>query len=307
MARPAGERSGPLSRLIRFRNFAAIDWSGAAGERHKGIAVAQCGPGAGAPHLVRPGHRWSRGEVLDWLLKDMPADTLVGLDLGLSFAFADRGAFFPGWTESPPDAKALWALVDRICANDPHLGAGTFVDHVEAALHFRRHGGREGDRFGINGQGGGRGRFRATELAQEHQGCKPTSNFNLVGAAQVGKSSLTGMRVLHRLAGRLPVWPIDLLPPRGSVVVEIYTALAAIAAGRRAGRAKVRSYEDLNQALAALGSGPVPGSGPIDDHRSDALLTAAWLRTAAHRPDLWHPAALTPDLAHTEGWTFGVP
>jgi hypothetical protein len=91
------------------------------------------------------------------------------------------------------------------------------------------------------------------------------------------------------------------------VVVEIYTALAAISAGRRAGRAKVRSYEDLNKALAVLGSAPVPGSGEIDDHRSDALLTAAWLRTVAHRPDLWHPAALTPEIACTEGWTFGVP
>ena len=30
-------------------------------------------------------------------------------------------------------------------------------------------------------------------------GCKPYSNFNLVGAAQVGKSSLSGMRMLHRL------------------------------------------------------------------------------------------------------------
>lgn len=229
-------------------------------------------------------------------------DTLVGLDLGISLAFADRGAFFPGWDQSPPDARSLWALVERLCADDPHFGASSFVDHDEAAKHFRRHGAREGEHFG-----GGRGRFRVTEIAQERQGCRPTSNFNLVGAAQVGKSSLTGMRVLHRLAGRLPVWPVDPLPPSGSVVVEIYTALAAIAAGRRAARTKVRSYEDLNQALAALDSDPVVGRGEIDDHRSDALLTAAWLRTAAHRRDLWHPEALTPELARTEGWTFGVP
>lgn len=288
--------------MTRFRNFAAIDWSGAAGERHKGIAVALCGPGRAAPDLVHPGHRWARGEVLDWLLHDLPPDTLIGLDLGISLAFADRGAFFPSWAESPPDAKALWALVDRICAADPHLSAGSFVDHIEAARHFRRHGGREGELFG-----GGRGRFRVTELEQERQGCKPTSNFNLVGAAQVGKSTLTGMRVLHRLAGRLPVWPVDPLPPSGSVVVEIYTAIAAIAAGRRAGRAKVRTYEDLNLALAALGSQAVAGAGPIDDHRSDALLTAAWLRTMADRAELWRPARLTPKLARTEGWTFGVP
>ena len=52
-------------------------------------------------------------------------------------------------------------------------------------------------------------------------GCKPYSNFNLVGAAQVGKSSLTGMRVLHALGGAVRVWPVDPLPESGSVVVGV--------------------------------------------------------------------------------------
>jgi hypothetical protein len=201
----------------RFRHFAAIDWSGAAGERHRGIAVALCGA-SGAPEIVRPGHRWSRLEILGWLLEKMPSDTLVGLDLGISLPFADCGAFFPGWDASPTDAKALWALVDATCRDDPHLAASSFVE--EAAAYFRRHGGREGARFHAPDATDKRGRFRVTELAQARMGCKPYSNFNLVGAAQVGKSSLTGMRVLHRLAGRLPVWPVDPLPDSGSVVVE---------------------------------------------------------------------------------------
>ncbi len=283
----------------RFRQFAAIDWSGAAGERHRGIAVALCG--TGAPELVRPGHRWSRGEVLDWLVEELPADTLVGFDMGISLAFADKGAFLPGWAESPSDARALWGMIDQLCADDPHLAASSFVDHPDAARHFRRHGGREGDRFG-----GGRGRFRVTERAQEAMGCKPYSNFNLVGAAQVGKSSLTGMRLLHRLQGRLPVWPIDPLPSSGSVVVEIYTTLAAMAAGRSAGKSKMRNFEELSAGLAVLGSDPVPGAGSIVDHASDALLTAAWLRIAASDPALWEPPLLTPEIAATEGWTFGA-
>jgi len=284
----------------RFRHFAAIDWSGAVGERHAGIAVALAAQGTGAPELVRPGHRWSRAEVLHWLLHDLPVDTLVGLDLGIALPFADCGAFFPGWPESPPDARALWALIDRLCAEDPHLAATSFVDHPEAAHHFRRHGGREGLRFG-----GGRGRLRVTERAQEAMGCRPTSNFNLVGAAQVGKSSLTGMRLLHRLAGRLPVWPVDPLPPRGSVVVEIYTTIAAMAAGRPPARSKIRTYAELAAALAVLASHPVPGTGAIADHASDALLTAAWLRGHAHQPALWEPAGLA-EVARTEGWTFGA-
>ncbi|WP_298196178.1 hypothetical protein [Novosphingobium sp.] len=285
-----------------FRHFAAIDWSGAAGERHRGIAVAIAHAGDGAPALVRPGHRWSRGEVLDWLLHDLPGDTLVGFDLGISLPFADCGAFFPDWADSPATARSLWALIDAICVDEPHLGVGRFVDHPDAAPYFRRHGGREGARFG-----GGRGRFRVTERAQDSMGCRPYSNFNLVGAAQVGKSSLSGMRLLHRLGGRLPVWPVDPLPATGSVVVEIYTTLAALAAGRAPGRSKMRTMAELNTALAApaIASAPLGGQGAIDDHASDALLTAAWLRRAATDPLLWHPAGLAA-VAHTEGWTFGA-
>jgi hypothetical protein len=286
----------------RFRQFAAIDWSGAAGERHAGIAVAICDEGDSAPRIVRPGHKWSRAEVTEWILEKMPPETLVGLDISGSLASADHGAYFPGWSQSPPDARALWAMVEAVCAEDPHLGAGSFVDHAEIARHYRRHGGREGDLFG-----GGIGRLRVTErLGQIALGCRPTSNFNLVGASQVGKASLTGMRVLHRLDGHIALWPFDPLPERGSVAVEIYTTIAAIAAGRTASRSKLRTYAEINQALAAIGSKPVRGRGPIDDHRSDALLASAWLRAVGHRHEYWHPAAMSEEIARTEGWTFGA-
>ena len=124
----------------RFRHFLAIDWSGAAGERHKGIALALADAAGGPPVLVDPGRGWSRGEVLAILRDDLPPETLVGMDLGISLPFADKGAFFPGWEASPPDARSLWRLVDGLCA-DPHFGAGSFVDHPEASRHFRRHGG----------------------------------------------------------------------------------------------------------------------------------------------------------------------
>lgn len=286
--------------MADFRHFAAIDWSGAVGERQAGIAIALCDTTGAAPRLVQPGHRWSRGEVLDWLLHDLPPDTLVGLDLGISLPFADAGAFFPGWDKSPLHARGLWDMIDDICRNDAHLAAASFVDHPVASRYFRRHGGREGECFG-----GGPGRFRVTEAAQAAMGCKPTSNFNLVGAAQVGKSSLTGMRVLNRLAGQLAIWPFDPPPAYGSVVVEIYTSLAAIEAERSSGRTKMRSREDLNAALAALGSPSFRARASLSDHATDALLTAAWLRKAACRKALWQPPALAA-VAQTEGWTFGA-
>ena len=282
-----------------FRHFAAIDWSGAVGARQKGIAVAICETGIAAPALIVPAEGWSRHAALDWLLHEMPRDTLVGLDLGPSLPFADTGAYFPGWADSPPDARALWALVDRICADDAHLAATSFVDHAEASRHFRRHGGRKGEFFERHG------RLRVTEQAQRQQGLNPYSGFNLVGAAQVGKSSLTGMRVLHQLARRVPIWPFD-HPTGGSLIVEIYTSIAALGAGRSKGRTKMRTIADLNAALTTIGSLPVPGGGTIDDHSSDAILTAAWLRANADRMDLWHPPAMTDEIARTEGWTFGV-
>lgn len=289
--------------MSRFRRFAAIDWSGAAGARQRGIAVAMCETGDGSPALVRPGHVWSRADVLDWLMSMAGEDVVIGLDLGLSLPFVDCGAFFPGWTDSPDDARTLWAMVDHICAADPHFAAASFVDHDEASRHFRRHGGRTGDRFEP-----GRGRLRVTEQAQRAQGLNPYSNFNLVGAAQVGKSSLTGMRVLHRLGTAAAIWPFDPMPARGAVIVEIYTSLAAIAAGRAKGRTKMIDPAALNSALThpAIASGAVSPVTPIDDHQADALLTAAWLRRAADRAELWHPPALTATIAATEGWTFGV-
>ena len=290
-----------------FSHFLAIDWSGARGERHKGIALSLADAGGGPPVLVEPPRRgWARMDVLTLLREDLPRDTLVGMDLGIALPFADAGAFFPEWDESPPDARALWALIDTVCADDPHLEAGSFVSHPQAARYFRHSAEHVGDRFHLPDAPTREGRFRVAEHAQRQQGVRPVSNFNLVGAAQVGKSSLTGMRMLHRLRGVVSVWPIDPLPASGPVVVEMYTSIAARGGGVSGARTKIRTYEDLNAVLAALGSAPVAGAGPIDDHSSDALVTAAWLRRIGHEPRYWQPAGLTPEIARTEGWTFGA-
>lgn len=289
----------------RFQHFLAIDWSGAKGERQKGIALALAHADGGPPVLVDRGKPWAREEVLAILL-DLPDNTLVGMDLGISLPFADCGAFFPRWEKSPRNAKALWELIDHICADDPHLEVGSFVAHDEAREHFRHGKDDEGVHFHLDSAATREGRFRKAELAQRAMGCRPVSNFNLVGAAQVGKSSLTGMRMLNRLEGRVPVWPVDRLPQTGSVIVEIYTALAALEAWPEGKGRKLRTIDNLNNALEGLGSPSVRGSGAIDDHSSDALITAAWLRAVAHDPARWTPDALTPDIARTEGWTFGA-
>jgi hypothetical protein len=286
--------------LSRFTRFAAIDWSGEAVARPKGLALAVTDAGGSPPELIRPDRGWSREALGTWIGAQAGEDMVIGLDLSAGFPFLDHAAYFPGWIPAPQNARALWALVEEMTAADPHLGCSSFVSHAEARRHFRQRGAL-GDLHPP-----GRGRLRVTEHAQRAAGLSPYSCLNLVGAAQVGKSSLTGMRVLHRLSGQVAIWPFDPLPKRGAVVVEIYTALAARAAGLRAGTSKLRDAASLDAALAALGSGPHQPMPRYDDHSTDALLTAAWLRTAAHRAELWQPAGLSRQIAQTEGWTFGI-
>ena len=262
-----------------------------------------CETGDASPNLVRSADGWSRENVLGWLvdLAESQSNILIGLDLSPALPFEDTAAYFPGNApDQPRDARALWQLVDETCANEPHLGASSFADHPEYAPHFRRHGGREGAAFG-----GGTGRYRLVEHRQRGSGVSPVSCFNLVGAAQVGKSSLTGMRVLHRLAGRVPVWPFDPVPTSGPLIVEIYTAIAARAAGVRRGRSKLRDGESLDAALGVLGSKPHAPLAKYDDHSTDAILTAAWLRAVADDATLWNPPGLDA-VRNTEGWTFGA-
>ncbi|MBB3763177.1 hypothetical protein [Sphingomicrobium lutaoense] len=285
----------------RFERFAVIDWSGAKVARPPGLAVAFAGEGDAAPQLLGD-RNWSRGRILDWLkrLARRKAPVLIGLDLSPSLPFVDRGAFFPGWDESPPDAKALWAMVDELSAGDEHLSVSSFLQHRQAKRYFRLQNDC-GDLFGE-----GRGRLRLCEERQKAAGLQPYSCMNLVGAAQVGKSSLTGMRVLHRLAGEVPIWPFDPIPEEGPLIVEIYTSLAARLAGVPKGRSKTVDPDDLDRRLAHFDSAPHRRLARYTDHATDAILTSAWLRRAAEEERLWKPPLLDGEVARTEGWTFGV-
>ena len=288
--------------MRRFEHFAVIDWSGENVARPKGLAVALASRGDAPPALLRFAEPWSRESILGWLLTlaDARSDILIGLDLSPALPFVDRSAYLPNWSRSPDDARELWALVDALSAPSPHLSASGFLSEPHALRHFRTQT-ATGEAFQP-----GKGRMRVCEDRQADAGLLPTSCFNLIGASQVGKSSLTGMRVLHRLGGRVPIWPIDPVAPDGPVLVEIYTTIAARAAGIGKGRSKMRDEAALTDALTALGSRAPATLARYDDHSTDALLTAAWLRTVADDPALWSPPALTPEVARTEGWTFGV-
>jgi hypothetical protein len=279
-----------------FTRFATIDWSGAKGKRHKGIAVALCEAGAAAPALVRPGHVWSRTEVLDWLLATAAeAPTLFGFDFSAAPPIAARGEYLPGEPGVPKEAKAFWAYVDAM-SEDEDLGAASFLEKVH-----RRH-------FYFGAADGAKRDFLHHRVCEQAfnatGGGKASTLYDAIGAAQVAKASFSGMRLLHRLVGQVSLWPMDPLPHHGSVVVEIYTRAFIRHAGF-SGR-KVRTLTQLDAALAALGTAPAALTHEPSDHETDVLIAAAGMRAIAGDPAYWSPSGLTARLARTEGWTFGV-
>ena len=119
--------------MSRFESFVAIDWSGAKGKRHKGIAIAEA-RGSTAPRLVRAGHVWSRHEVLEWLLKRAAKEpTLFGFDFSFAPPIVERGEYLPGEPDIPKTAREFWAYVDAK-SDDEDLGAVSFLE-----LAHRRH------------------------------------------------------------------------------------------------------------------------------------------------------------------------
>ena len=280
----------------RFAAFVAIDWSGAKGRRHKGIAIAEA-RGDSAPRLVRPGHIWSREEVLGWLLKRAAKEpTLFGFDFSFAPPLIERGEYLLGEPGIPKTARELWAYVDATC-DDEDLGAASFLETAHRQ-HFY---------FGIaDGVKADFVRFRQCDARLNAQGGRKTASaYDAIGAAQVAKASFSGMRFLHRLDSKVAIFPMDPLPATGSVVVEIYTRIYL----RRAGMsgAKLRSRADLNRALKGLGSKPARLAFEPNDHQTDALVTAAGMRALAlEEPRAFDPEGLTAEIARSEGWTFGV-
>lgn len=270
---------------MRFGRFIGIDWSGARGHRHPGIQIAVADLGDAAPQMVMPpGGAWSRQAALDWLAAQT-GDVLAGIDAGLGFA-AICGFDGP--------ARDLWAEIDAVCAADPDLGGHAYVEHRREIFWT---GIADGPRLD-------RAHLRLAEQAHAAAGHgQPTSNFVLLGASQVGKATLSAMRVAHRLGW--PVWPFDPLPDRGPLLAEIYAQAFARMGGERG---KIRDKAALDTALARLGSRPMPRRFPADfpDHVGDAIVTAAGLRAIAHQAQWWRPPGMTPAVAAVEGWTLGV-
>jgi len=238
-----------------------------------------------------------REEVLHWLVKRAATEpTLFGFDFSFAPPLIERGEYLIGEPDVPKTAREFWAYVEAT-SDDEDLGAASFLETAHRR-HFY---------FGIaDGVKADFVRFRQCDARLNAQGGRKTASaYDAIGAAQVAKASFSGMRLLHRLDGKVAIFPMDPLPDRGSAVVEIYTRIYLRLAGMTG--TKLRTRAELNRALRGLGSKPVRLSFEPNDHQTDALVTAAGMRALARtEPRAFAPEGLSPEIAMTEGWTFGV-
>ncbi len=272
-----------------FDRFIGIDWSGARGRFARGIKVAQALPGRDAPLLLPgdgPGGRWSRSGVLA-LIEQACADErcLIGLDFSFGFP-SGFGAFD-------------WDYVEACCAGDAHFYGGRFFaqphpDHADWVNGPRHKGARYSARA-----------WRQTERqVATIKHATPQTVFNAVGAAQVGPSSISGMRMLRALrsgpvAQRIAIWPFQPAIDGQSVIVEIFPRLFPLLQGLKPA---MKDSGNLQAALAAYGSAPVV-QPPQSEDEGDALIAAAALRALVASPGCFETP---PDLPAGEGWIFGV-
>ena len=283
---------------MTYDYFFAIDWSGAKGARQKGLAVAGCRPGNEAPELYLPEDKgnWSRQGIIDCLNeRAQEAKILAGFDFSFATPFVDEGAYFPGTNICPKDAFSLWKEIEEICAKDPDLYGGSFIKHEAVAPFFL-----DGEKRGLKHKR----RFRVTESRCIEAGFGNAETFfHLVGASQVGKGSVSGMRVLQKFKN-FTIWPFEEIKKNQSVIVEIYTPVLLTLGGFEA--KKINSLQVLNNALLTLNTKPIERLDRLDNNITDALVSSAGLRRFAGLKGFWKPAGLAKDVAKTEGWTFGV-
>ena len=283
-----------------FDSYIAIDWSGADG-RYVGISIAMCASGSTAPRLIAPeGARWTRTAAAAWLDRELKSGRrlLIGCDFAFGLPFEPDRGYLAGAVPEIVDIFGMWDAIDDAGAGAADFGcAPVLADPRFAPLYWQR--GRQPAAWTLRQRRAERGCAAAT-------GTHPECVFKLIGAKQVGKASLTGIRVLRQVRrdnrSRLAVWPFEAVGAK-SVLVEIYpTLFRKQAAG---GIAKLRTRAELNAALRQLGTRGV-ATRTLSDHDTDALISAAGLRRAIGEAGEWLAPPRDPHVRR-EGWIFGVP
>lgn len=288
--------------MKNFDRFIGIDWSGAKSPvETKSIAVSLAERGKSAPKILEG--PWSRVRVASFLADCVRANkrALVGIDCNFGYSeIVGERQFGKDYA-----ARHLWAAVEGANIGAANFFAGGYWAHGKYGACFWREGAMP--------KGFSMPR-RLTEQACGKNGLGwPESPFKLIGAKQVGKGGLAGMRLVHHLKQELgrcvAVWPFERdCDDAVLVITEIYPRLFLRMAGH--GNRKIRTADALDTALVALESAPVGGKTPFSDHQADAVISAAGLRLLCGRgktvPENIASPSVPRKTLEREGWIFGV-
>lgn len=288
--------------MKNFDAYIGIDWSGAKQPLYTdAIALAIAEQGQTTPQLVQ--EKWSRTSVAEWLIEQAEGQKrlLVGIDCNFGYSeITGVVQFGKDYT-----ASDLWNAVEDANKDEPNYFAGGYWTDEVHGKHFWISG-KMPPAFAMP--------RRATETACGEDGLGwPESPFKLIGAKQVGKGGLAGMRLIRdlkeKLGAKVALWPFEHDTDKAILVItEIYPRLFLKLSGH--GNAKVRDLLALNNALIALQSRKLTDESAFSDHQADAIVAAAGLRflcgTAKTVPEnLAHPPATRTTLER-EGWIFGA-
>ncbi|MEM9468740.1 MAG: hypothetical protein AAF988_01105 [Pseudomonadota bacterium] len=290
--------------MRNFDQFVGIDWSGAKTPvLNNSIAVSVIDRKDSSPTFLN--QKWSRSLVFDWIASFLNEDkrVLIGIDCNFGYAFDILSKQF-GKNVSCYD---LWSAVEENSKELPNYFAGGFWGHNVYGQNFWISG-KQPDGFTMP--------KRETEIACAEAGLgRPESPFKLIGAKQVGKGGLAGMRVAYHLkqkyCDKIAFWPfeMDKVDQAQIVITEIYPRQFLMRAGY--GTKKIRNNDDLNTVLEKLDSKAMSLRKDVSDHASDAICSAAGLRQlcgfSKNIPkSISQPQGMSYTAQTAEGWIFGI-
>jgi hypothetical protein len=284
-----------------FEQFIGIDWSGAEKPvKTNSIALATCLVSNNyAPVAIQS--KLSREDVFHYICDLMQSGqkVFVGIDCNFGYAKSVAEETFGN------DIKysALWQQVENLNTDNKNLFAGNVWKNPRYQDRFWTKG-KQPDWFNLDTL------RRITEKAAIEQLLgTPESPFKLIGAKQVGKGGLAGMRLVYQLKAKfgdqIAVWPFEqaLLNSARLVITEIYPRLFIKYADK--GNLKVRDHDSLNVVLSKLDTKAYRCEDVLNDHLTDAIISSAGLR---HFIKLGYSLAseLPAAALDIEGWIFGV-
>ena len=294
-----------------FDYFVGIDWSGAKGSSHKGIAIALSSNNTNTIEIVRPRTKyWSRQGVLDYIINLASENViLVGIDFAFSYPFTDKETFFSNLiVNSPKSSEELWKFIDfKNQDQDDLYGGAIWKDKILG--EFYNSPIKRGKFF--------ESRRRLTEIfAKKIRSPSPT--FNCVGPAGVGTGSLAGMRLLHKIKTKFKkkshIWPFDPyknLESSQIVLAEIFPSYYFHFAGEssinKKGREEILLLKTLDFYNQKFTSKLSVGNNDNDD--MDAIVSCAALKYfVKNQIGFTNPFRKKHimDASSMEGWIFGV-